>query len=273
MKSKSATASSLADLHQLQQQHHHHQQQQLFNSALANSSQFGAGNSGNGQQLTAAHILNYAAQLSGGVQKGLETSNWDPAVALQMSTALFGASPASSASSDTLAQLNAASQLIAASLLQQQTQNTLQESHWYVLLIFVSRRTNFFLYSEPTNRKSSSKQQASHSPTSSSVSAATPTPLVCSICGQTSRDQSDYEGHLLTHISHLAHLSGSSQGPGSQASAYQCKCNWVYFLKRFNQGFFIFRLKPPENAELSLAHCPPNSRLDCTQWSLFQLQR
>lgn len=136
MKSKSAstaaaTASSLADLHQLQQQHHH-QQQQLFNSALANSSQltnsFGP-NSGNGQ--LSAQLLNYAAQLSGGV-KGLDSSasNWDPAVALQMSTALFGASasPAASSNADTLAQLN---QLIAASLLQQQhQQNNLQESHW-----------------------------------------------------------------------------------------------------------------------------------------------
>ena len=135
MKSKSAsTAAADHQLHQLHQlqQHHHHHHQNLFNtsgggqllSPVGSSSQQHQLNLGNGA-LTAAQILNYAAQLTGnGNGKGgpldpSSSNSWDPAVALQNSDCSNAAA---------LAQLNAASQLIAASLLQQQQANSLQES-------------------------------------------------------------------------------------------------------------------------------------------------
>ncbi len=139
MKSKSAsTAAADHQLHQLHQlQHHNHHHQNLFTSGggqllspVGSSSQQQQQqqlNLGNGA-LTAAQILNYAAQLTGNGKSGpldpSSSNSWDPAVALQNS-------PDSNAAA--LAQLNAASQLIAASLLQQQQQqqvqaNSLQES-------------------------------------------------------------------------------------------------------------------------------------------------
>ena len=145
MKSKSAsTAAADHQLHQLHQlQHHNHHHQNLFTSGggqllspVGSSSQQQQQqqlNLGNGA-LTAAQILNYAAQLTGNGKSGpldpSSSNSWDPAVALQMSSALQNSDCSNAAA---LAQLNAASQLIAASLLQQQQQqqvqaNSLQES-------------------------------------------------------------------------------------------------------------------------------------------------
>ena len=148
MKSKSAAAAaaaSLADLHH--QGHHHHSG--LFGASSPGSGSLLAtaphhlGPFGSGSASTptsaAQQILNYAAQLSSGKSTsslqesstaGSAAGNWDNAMALQMSQ-LFGSSPTttSGASPETLAQLNAASQLIAASLLQQQSQqNSNKES-------------------------------------------------------------------------------------------------------------------------------------------------
>ncbi len=131
MKNKSASTAAAAVDHQLHQLQHHHHHQNLFNTSggqlLSPVGSFSQQqqqqlNLGNGA-LTAAQILNYAAQLTGNGKGGpldpSSSNSWDPAVALQNSDCSNAAA---------LAQLNAASQLIAASLLQQQQANSLQES-------------------------------------------------------------------------------------------------------------------------------------------------
>ncbi|KAI2811371.1 hypothetical protein BLOT_002546 [Blomia tropicalis] len=248
MKSKSSTASATSAL----AEHHHHFG--LFGSpgsgsssastllAIENSGSNNINNhspsanasypgGGVSNAATAQQILNYAAAqltqskaaalLEGSGANSSANSGWDNAVALQMSQLFSGNSAAAamvaaSSNSDTLAQLNVASQLIAASLMQQQQQQQQQ-----------SKESSSEPSPPPRKLSKSSINNNNNNGIQSTTNNNNLTTLLCSICGQVSRDPSDYEAHLMTHIS-LFNSTSANQNP------YQYGLNLLRMQSLFN---------------------------------------